>query len=125
VDGVVADVYATTGGADGGAATGAYNLDTGSGNISLTGLAPSNIDMNGVLTIEFWDTTGLGSVIGTPLSEGAGFIVSGDRKSITIPKANVHPLWAPAVVTANRAFRLTTAAGVTVISTVITAVNPP
>jgi hypothetical protein len=121
----VALVYATTGAADGGAATaGAYSYIVGSGDISLTGSAPTE-DMNGVKTIEFYDVAGSLPIAGAPVLTPADWTVSLDGKSITIPKANVSLLWATSgVVTANRGFRLTTAAGVQTVSRAISATSP-
>jgi hypothetical protein len=122
VNGLVTAVY--TGAGDGGAASGAYSRARGDGSISITG---TGSDMKGVATIEFWETAGPGPgvVAGTDTLTPANWTVNAAGDTITISAAtldaNGSAWFTPDSGTATRAFKLTTAAGVPVISTPIRA----
>ena len=120
----IGTVYA--GSSDGGASTGTYDRSTGDGSISIT--APTR-DMKGIKTIEFWDTGTTASVVGTTTLTPSDWTVSTDGLKITNTGATMTAKglnwFTPAVTTSTRAFRLTTAAGVTVTTVGIAAQAQP
>jgi hypothetical protein len=119
VSAVAATVYA--GSASAAAGTGHVHT-TGTGDILITAVGE---DMNGVTLIDFWDTnTAAVRASTTQLKEG-DWTVSADGRTITILKATITAnglnWYTPDSATALRAFRLTTAASVTTLSTAIRA----